>query len=143
MKKATHRNVSDVEFVCSGFLTTDARENHYDAIVTQIALNHLAEFWKMIAIKKMYSALKSGGKLLLIDCILSFDVNEYVHHVNGYIEMVKNTAGPQKANDVVLNIKDEYPAFDWVIETMLFKAGFTIDKISRFNGYIASFLCTK
>ncbi len=47
------------------------------------------------------------------------------------------------ANEVKINISQEYPTFDWIIEGMLTRAGFTIEKVDRHNGYIASFICKK
>jgi ubiquinone/menaquinone biosynthesis C-methylase UbiE len=142
-KKAADRGIKNIEFVHSGFLTYEKRDEVIDAIVSQIALHHLPEFWKMIAIRNMYNLLKTGGKLCLIDCILSFDVNDFDNYMSNYLKMTEEVAGKNKAKEFIINIRDEFPAFDWVIENMLKKAGFTIDRIERYEGYFAGFICTK
>lgn len=141
--KAKERGIKNIDFVHAGFLTYEKPAFEIDAIVTQIALHHLPEFWKMMAIKNMYNILKPGGKLCLIDCILSFDLNDFDNYIKKYIEITRKIAGDNKANEVIVNIRDEFPAFDWVIENMLTRAGFTIDRIERYEGYFAGFICTK
>lgn len=141
-RKAADRGVKNIEFVHSGFLTYD-NDIQVDAIVTQIALHHLPEFWKMIAIKNMHGILKTGGKLCIVDTVISFDVNNSIEYFNRYLETVSKMAGENKRKEFVLNIRDEYPAFDWVMENMLTKAGFRVDNVQKFEGYFAAYTCTK
>lgn len=141
-RKAGDRNITNVEFRHAGFLSY-RKEEDVDVILTQIALHHLPDFWKMIAIQNMYDALQEGGRLLLRDSILSFDTQDYINFMNAYIQMAGQYAGDNKAKEMVLNIRDEYPTFDWAVETMLKKAGFSIDSIERHDGYFATFVCTK
>ena len=141
-RKARNRNITNVEFRHTGFLNY-RKEEDVDVVLTQIALHHLPDFWKMIAIQNMYDALKEGGRLLLLDSILSFDTKDYINLMNGFIQMAGQYAGDNKAKEMVLNIRDEYPTFDWTIEAMLKKAGFSIDSIERHSGYFATFVCTK
>jgi len=142
-KKALKQKVKNIDFVHAGFLTYEKPKIEIDAIVTQIALHHLPDFWKMIAIKNMYGILKPGGKLCLIDCILSFDINDFDNFMKGYLEKTCKIAGENKAKEFIINIRDEFPTFDWVIENMLTKAGFTLDRVERYEGYFAGFVCTK
>lgn len=141
-KKARDRGISNIEFQHTGFLNF-RKEEEVDVVLTQIALHHLPDFWKMIAIKNMYDALKSGGRLLLRDSILSFDIDNYINFMDGFIKTVEQLAGGNKAMEMVLNIREEYPTFDWIIEKMLLEAGFSINSIERHNGYFATFVCTK
>jgi hypothetical protein len=45
------------------------------AAVTQIALHHLPDFWKQIALIRIAGMLKDGGRLCLRDMVYSFDPN--------------------------------------------------------------------
>ncbi|SYZ72334.1 Ribosomal RNA adenine dimethylase [Candidatus Zixiibacteriota bacterium] len=141
--KALERGIGNIDFVCSGFLNIERPDREIDAIVTELALHHLPEFWKMIAIRRMYDLLKTGGRLYLMDIILSFDVGHYRAAMDEMVQFTNKFAGPNKAREMVLNLKEEYPSFDWVIEAMLLKAGFKVDSIIRYNGYFAVFVATK
>ncbi|MEW5923353.1 MAG: class I SAM-dependent methyltransferase [Candidatus Zixiibacteriota bacterium] len=141
-QKARDGSVTNIEFLHTGFLNYRKQED-VDVILTQIALHHLPDFWKMIAIQNMYDALKDGGRLLLRDSILSFDTKDYINLMNGFILMAEKYAGSNKAREMVLNIREEYPTFDWAIEEMLKRAGFRIDSVERHGGYFATFVCTK
>lgn len=141
--KARTRGVANIEFVHAGFLSLDRFRGEVDAIATEIALHHLPEFWKMIAIKNMHDILRPGGKLFLRDSILSFEINDFVAAINGYIELAEKYAGSNKARELILNIREEYPSLSWVLEGMLLRAGFAIDFRDLHNGYFATFICTR
>ena len=76
-KKAASRGVANVDFLQGGFLTYRHLGAPLDAIVTQLALHHLPDFWKQVALIRMAGMLKDGGKLCLRDVVFSFDVREY------------------------------------------------------------------
>lgn len=50
------------EFLPGGFLTYQHQGPPLDAVVTQIALHHLPDFWKQIALLRIFDMLKEGGK---------------------------------------------------------------------------------
>jgi hypothetical protein len=41
-----------------------------DAVVTTLALHHLPDFWKGMALKRVHGMLKRGGRLYIHDVIL-------------------------------------------------------------------------
>lgn len=141
--KADFQNRDNVEFIHGGILSYEHAGEPIDCIVTQIALHHLPDVWKMVAIKRMYDMLKPGGKLCLRDCMLSVGIEEFDDYIESYIESHRKRVGDVIAQSIFLNIKEEYPTFIWIIEEMLKQAGFCIDKKDIHNGYMASFTCTK
>mgnify|MGYP000952667916 CR=1 FL=1 len=60
-QKAGKRERKNIRFIQSGFLNCPEPEDHFDAVVSQLALHHLPDFWKMIALKKVFGLLKGGG----------------------------------------------------------------------------------
>ena len=72
-KKAALRAIRNVEFLPGGFLTYQHQGAPLDAVVTQIALHHLPDFWKQIALLRISDMLKEGGKFCLRDVVYSFD----------------------------------------------------------------------
>lgn len=142
-KKAKKRKRSNIEFIHSGFLTYNHQGESVDAVITQLALHHLPDFWKMVALKRISEILKDGGKLYLRDVVFPSNVEDYDVFFNRIINRLKFDAGPQIAEETKIHIKEEYSTFDWIMESLLTKAGFTIDKINYFNGFLATYVCTK
>ena len=65
-KKAFEKNIHNIEFHHAGFLTFNASPEQFDIVFTQLALHHLPDFWKFVALKKINTLLKKGGKFFLI-----------------------------------------------------------------------------
>ncbi|MCX9010878.1 MAG: class I SAM-dependent methyltransferase [Candidatus Methanoperedens sp.] len=53
--KAKSRNIKNIEFCNGGFLTYEHKAGNIDSIISQLALHHLTDFWKIIALKRIYS----------------------------------------------------------------------------------------
>ncbi|RJQ31585.1 MAG: class I SAM-dependent methyltransferase [Peptococcaceae bacterium] len=77
-RKAELRGIKNIEFHQAGFLTYDHHGEPLDAVVSQLALHHLPDFWKMIALKRIFAMLKEGGKFYLRDVVYSFPVDNYM-----------------------------------------------------------------
>ncbi len=76
-QKAKKRNVKNIEFHNAGFLTYKHSGEPVDAVVSQLALHHLPDFWKMIALRRICALLKHGGRFYLKDTVYTFDINNY------------------------------------------------------------------
>jgi len=76
-KKAASIDIKNVAFLQAGFLTYEHHGDRVDAVVTQIALHHLPDFWKQIALLRIAGLLKDGGKFCLRDVVYSFKISEY------------------------------------------------------------------
>ena len=63
-KKARSRGRDNIRFVNAGFLNYRHQGEPLDAVVTQLALHHLPDFWKQIALVKMNSLLRTRRKAL-------------------------------------------------------------------------------
>jgi len=138
-QKALDRNVRNVEFHHGGFFTCKHAGEPLDVIVSQMALHHLPDFWKLIALKRVYSMLKNGGKFYLRDVVYSFkgDHNEFFE---SWIIGVKGAAGEAMAKDLATSIKEEYYTFDWIMEELLQRAGFIIEKSECKDGFMGVYL---
>jgi putative AdoMet-dependent methyltransferase len=142
-KKAHRRDIANITFMQAGFLTYEHTGNPLDAAYTQIALHHLPDFWKMIALKRINDMLREGGRFYLHDVIFSFRLERYAESINSYITVMKGGAGRETADNICLHIKDEYSTFDWILEEMLRRTGFSIDSVDHLDEFIASYTCTK
>ena len=141
-RKAKLRGIKNVEFHQAGFLTYNHSGGPLDAGFSQLALHHLPDFWKMIALKRIFAMLKEGGKFYLRDIVYSFAVGNYMNFFHEWVDGVRQVAGEELACDIKRHIRDEYTTLDWIMEGLLEKAGFTINSASYDEGYMAVYVCT-
>ncbi|MHB1126931.1 MAG: class I SAM-dependent methyltransferase [Bacillota bacterium] len=141
-QKATERGLTNIEFCHGGFLTYDHVGDPPDVVVTQLALHHLPDFWKLIALRRIHTILRQGGKLYLRDTIYSFS-GDHKAFLNNWISGIKDVAGEVMARDVEIAVRDEYSTYDWIIEGLLERAGFSIDSAHYQEGFMAIYVCTK
>jgi putative AdoMet-dependent methyltransferase len=142
-KKAGMRGVSNVEFLPGGFLTYRHEGAQLHAIVSQIALHHLPDFWKQIALLRMADMLAEGGKLCLRDVVYSFDPAEHGKFLDEFISKAAEKAGPQFASSILSHVKNEYSTMDWIMRGMIEKAGFKIERATYSQRFFALYLCMK
>ena len=55
----------------AGFLTMAPADGTFDAAVSGVALHHLPDLWKLVALRNVARALKPGGRFLLRDVVFS------------------------------------------------------------------------
>lgn len=142
-KKAVSRGVSNVEFIQGGFLTYEHHASPLDAVVTQVALHHLPDFWKQIALIRMAGILRAGGKLCLRDVVYSFDVNDHESFFEGYILKASEAVGLEFAERIEAHIKNEYSTLDWIMKGMIERADFRIESEEHRDGFVGLYLCSK
>lgn len=142
-KKAETLGISNVEFIQGGFLTYEHEGPPMDAVVTQIALHHLPDFWKQIALMRMAGMLKDGGKFCLRDMVYSFDVLEHKSSFEGYLSRASKTVGPEFAKHIEAHVRNEYSTMDWIMEGMIERSGFKIERAEYLDGFIGTYFCRK
>jgi len=141
--KIENKNLTNITTVQSGFLSYEHPEESLDAIIANICLHHLPDFWKQIALCRFYKFLKLNGKLFLSDVVFTFKPNEYKKTINDWIDEMRSAAGNQIAEETIVHIREEYSTWDWIITGMIEKAGFHIDNNSEIMQNVHSFICTK
>jgi ubiquinone/menaquinone biosynthesis C-methylase UbiE len=140
--KAENQNKKNIQFCNAGFLTYDNQSELFDVIVTQLALHHLPDYWKMMALKRIYSMLKEDGKLYLRDVVFPSKIQDYDSYFTNIIADLNKSARNKAAEETEIHIKDEFSTLDWIMEGLLKTAGFQIENIQS-DGFIASYLCKK
>lgn len=142
-RKASDRGADGVEFVRAGFLTYEHKGEPVDAVASQLVLHHLPDFWKCVALSNMARALKPGGKLFLRDVVFSFGIDEATEVLENWIATVGEQTGDKVAQEVRTHIKDEYSTFDWVMEGLLERTGFSILSADYVSPVLAEYVCQK
>lgn len=141
-KRVKENNVKNITFSKNGFLDYNHKGGSLDAIISKMALHHLPDFWKTIAVKKVYDLLKPNGIFLLDDAIFSFEINEYENKLDNWIIKTGEKVDKAMADDVRRHIKDENSTFDWIMELIIKKTGFEYTKF-KLNSYYCTYCCVK
>jgi 2-polyprenyl-3-methyl-5-hydroxy-6-metoxy-1,4-benzoquinol methylase len=109
----------------AGLLSFSYQPETYDLIVSEFTLHHLPDFWKVVALSRIYRALKPGADFYLRDIV-------YVSMPDGSERDVEQWADFNIKNhdfsreSVVTHMRDEYSTFGWVMERMLTDVGFAL-----------------
>ncbi|WP_340820122.1 class I SAM-dependent methyltransferase [Methanolobus sp. WCC4] len=111
-EKAKTRGRDNIEFGRAGFLTFDPKGKKFDAVVTQLVLHHLPDFWKLTALRNINSMLKDGGRFYLKDVVFSSEVPDFDAYFSQIFENMPPEAGDEIIDEMKLHIKEEFSTFD-------------------------------
>lgn len=142
-RKAEKGNISNIDFIQSGFLTYEHKAEPVDIVLTKAALHHLPDFWKQIALLRINKMLKMGGVFYLFDVVFHFPPQEYIEKINHFISVFEKSAGEKFKEEVETHIRDEYSTFSWIMEGMMERAGFEIEKSRTSDGFVTEYFCKK
>ncbi len=138
--KASNKGITNISFVNAGFLSYEHEGKPVDLVVSSIALHHLPDFWKLMALKNINSMLKEKGKFYLHDVVFSFDTNNFEKAVECWINQ---TNDDRMKKNMVNHISEEFSTTNWIMEEIIEHAGFSIESKEYKNDFFASYLCTK
>lgn len=139
--KAAKASVSNIVFCHGGFLTFEHEGATVDSIVTTFAFHHLPDFWKGIALERMYKMLKPGGQLYIHDVILE---EQYaIKNITTLIEKLATAGGDFLREDTEGHFREEYSTYDWIMDGLLLRAGFRIKSKDIQDGVIGTYYCIK
>ncbi len=137
--KAKQAGLCNIEFHQGGFLTYQHEEEPVDAIFSHLALHHLPDCWKFLAFQKMAGMLKAGGKLYLRDTVLSGVSGDF----SSYLDEITRANSDNPNNKRIRHIREEFTTLDWIMQGLINRAGFRIDKANYDGAFWAEYLCTK
>lgn len=122
--------VSNVEIVQAGFLTYEHRGRPADFVYSRYALHHIPDFWKAVALKRVRRALRPGGVFRLWDVVYSFDLVEAEDRLEAWAATLDVAVGSEWTRvDIEEHIRDEHSTFSWLLEPMMLRSGFDIEKV--------------
>lgn len=142
-QKSKKKGIHNIDFNLGGFLTYQHSGELADFVITQLALHHLPDFWKMIALKRLFNILKEGGILYIRDTVYSFNIDNHQHFFDHWISETLISAGEKLAHDVETAVREEFSTCDWIMEGLLEHAGFKINKVEYNQGFLAQYICRK
>ncbi len=142
-KHVEEQGLNNISFINAGFLTYSHEGDKLDAIVSAIALHHLPDFWKQIALNRLYEMLKPGGKLFLVDVVFCFKANEYQDGIERWLDKMEELGGNKIMNENKIHIREEYSTWDWIMKELLIRAGFSIVDESNPLDNVKAYVCLK
>jgi len=141
-RKANLRGITNVTFSDGGFLSGFRPDHPVDGVVTQLALHHLPDFWKLRAITAIANSLCPKGRLYLRDVVFPSATDDYDAFFQAVIEGGRSHAGNDVAEQTVQHIKTEFSTLDWILEGMIERAGLAIIE-RRQEGFLSVYICEK
>ena len=142
-QKASEQENIPIVFSHAGFLTFLLPPETLDVVVSQFALHHLPDFWKSIALKRIFAAMRPGGRFFLQDCVLPSTVDDYDKYFAEVVSRIETTGGEKVAKDTEKTFRDEFVTLDWIMTELLEKAGFRIISREYSVPFINTYLCLK
>lgn len=141
--KAALAGISNIETHHAGFLTYAHECAPVDAVVCVAALHHLPDFWKAVALQRMWTTLKPEGRLYLFDVVFPFSAGDHQREFDKWIGGMRLKAGDWMKEEAVIHIRDEFSTFDWIMEGLLERAGFQIEQTFHDFPLCMTFICGK
>jgi 2-polyprenyl-3-methyl-5-hydroxy-6-metoxy-1,4-benzoquinol methylase len=109
----------------AGLLSFAYAPNSYDLIVSEFTLHHLPDFWKAVALSRIFAALKPGANFYLRDIVYTGLPDGAERSVEQWADF--NIKNHDLARDsVITHMRDENSTFAWVMERMLTELGFSL-----------------
>lgn len=119
---AADMGLGGIVFVNSGFLELELETESFDGVYSSLALHHLPDVWKMVALEKIYSALKAGGQFILRDVVFDWSDSAPVQCFDNFVNgMPQETQAPAAGH-----VAKEYSTLEWIMRGLLERAGFKI-----------------
>lgn len=109
----------------AGLLSFAYQPSSYDLVVSEFTLHHLPDFWKAVALARIFRALKPGACFYLRDIVFASMPDGPDRSVEAWADFTIKNHGFTRES-VITHMRDEYSTFGWVIERLLTDAGFTL-----------------
>jgi putative AdoMet-dependent methyltransferase len=140
-KKAARAGVTNIEFHHAGFLTYEHNGPPVNAIATTFAFHHLPDYWKGIALNRLHKMLRAGGQFFIRDVIMP-EANS-LENIAAFIEQQAAAGGDFLRDDAEGHFREEFSTYDWVMDGLLTRAGFTIIHRQIDGGLLGTYICKK
>jgi len=126
----------------TGLLSFSYTPQTFDLIVSEYALHQLPDFWKAVALGRVWNALKPGGRFFLRDVVFNCPPDRAERTVEEWTDFIlKNHSHSRE--EVATHMRDEHSTFGWVIEGLLKEAGFSLASVDYHTPVYGTYLALK
>ncbi len=131
-RKLRQAHLPNVGVSQSGFLTYEHERRPADFVYSRLALHHLPDFWKAIALQRVRQILRPDGILRLSDVAYNFSLSEAASKLDAWCDMLSydEPEGSWNRADIEEHIRDEHSTFIWLLEPIIEQSGFRIEEAS-------------
>jgi putative AdoMet-dependent methyltransferase len=127
----------------AGFLSYEHHGPPADIVTVRSALHQLPDFWKQVALIRLRQFIRPGGVLYLSDAVWCFPPEDWQRAIPNWIaRMGKPEGAGFTPADFETHVREEFSTFDWILEGMLVKAGFSIDSVVKPMPWYAAYTCS-
>jgi SAM-dependent methyltransferase len=134
--------LDNVDVVQAGFLSYVHDGPPVDVVYSRLALHHLPDFWKAVALARVRDMLRPGGLLRLWDVVYDFDPSAVVERIEAWYASAGTAVdeGWTRA-ELAEHVRDEHSTFTWLLEPMFGRSGFeVVDSERSDDGIWAKYL---
>jgi len=137
-EKAREQQISNVDFVEAGFLTYEHQGEPVAAVVSQLALHHLPDAWKVIALGRLRRLMREGGRLYIRDVVYADCTGE---DWRDYFQRLVDSGSEDRQEEMASHIREEFSTFDWMMREIITRAGFILERAHLEGDFLAGYLC--
>jgi len=139
-ERARAEGITNINFQQAGFLTYEHQGEPLAAAVSQLALHHLPDPWKFVALRRLCQFLRPRGRLFLSDVVYR---DEMESDPSGYLQELIESWPEGARAPIVRHVGHEFSTFDWTMREILARAGFFIEKVDFENRFLTHYLCER
>lgn len=139
--KVAAAGLTNVEVVQASFLTYEHTGGPVDVAYSRYALHHLPDFWKAMALQRVRRLLRPGGLFRLWDVIYDFEPTQAKDRIEAWCATGgDDVEGDWLRAELEEHVRDEHSTFTWLLEPMIERAGFTIERSEHsVDGFFAQY----
>ena len=126
--KLSERGLDNVELVQAGLLSYDREPGSVDVAYSRLALHHLPDFWKVVALDRPATHAPPGRDRAAGGCGLRLRARPGRGADRGVVCPLRGRRRVAQWNraDVEEHVRDEHSTFTWLLEPMMRRSGFEI-----------------
>jgi SAM-dependent methyltransferase len=140
--KVADAGLTNIEVVEAGFLTYVHRAPPADVVYSRYALHHLPDFWKALALQRIYDVLRPGGHFRLSDVVYNFDPADVPERVEAWCAAGgEDVTSEWLRGELEEHVRDEHSTYTWVLEPMAARVGLRVLEAGYSpDGFVAEYL---
>jgi putative AdoMet-dependent methyltransferase len=139
-ERAAEEGVANIRLLKAGFLTYEHEGQPVAAAVSQLALHHLPDAWKVVALRRLAGFIRPGGRLFLTDVVFPDDA---IGDPLAYFQTVVDSIPASSRQEMARHVRQEFSTFDCLMREIIVRAGFAIENVDMDGGYLYHYLCRR
>jgi SAM-dependent methyltransferase len=134
--------LDNVDVVQAGFLSYVHDGVPADVVYSRLALHHLPDFWKAVALSRVRRVLRDGGLLRLWDVVYDFEPSEIAERIEAWCAAGRDAVDEGwTREELEEHVRDEHSTFTWLLEPIIRRSGFeVVDSEHSDDGIWAKYL---